>query len=333
MIHLAKVELHLHLDGSLNIKWAYDRVIRKGVLPKETSFEEFYNILFSRNIAHSAESIKKFEIVCDILQDYEDLYEAGYNLTKKLSDLGLLYGEIRFASQQHTKNGLSQLDALKAVINGSRDASAKYGIKTGIINCLMHKGDSALFNDEENRETIRVTKEMLGNGAVGLDLAGFENNCDYNEYSYLLDIARKEGIPFTMHAGEMGIAGHVMDAIKMGASRIGHGINSVEDPEILNEVVKRQIPLEICLTSNIKTTMNYASHPVRKLLEAGAKLTFNSDNMIFARTDLLNEQSQLRMLGVSDETLLKCQYNAVDAAFCDEDTKEYLREELNKIVL
>ena len=333
MIHLAKVELHLHLDGSLNIKWAYDRVIRKGVLPKETTFEEFYNILFSRNIAHSAESIKKFEIVCDILQDYEDLYEASYNLTKKLSDLGLLYGEIRFASQQHTKNGLSQLDALKAVINGSRDASLKYGIRTGIINCLMHKGDSALFNDKENRETIRVTKEMLGKGAVGLDLAGFENNCDYNEYAYLLDIARKEGIPFTMHAGEMGIASHVLEAINMGASRIGHGINSVEDPEILNEVVKRQIPLEICLTSNIKVTMNYASHPVRKLLEAGAKLTFNSDNMIFARTDLLNEQSQLRMLGVSDETLLKCQYNAVDAAFCDEDTKEYLREELNKIVL
>ena len=71
MNHLAKVELHLHLDGSLNIKWAYDRVIKKGILPATTTFEEFYNILFSRNIAHSAESIKKFEILCDILQEYE----------------------------------------------------------------------------------------------------------------------------------------------------------------------------------------------------------------------------------------------------------------------
>ena len=333
MNHLAKVELHLHLDGSLNIKWAYDRVIRKEILPSNTTFEEFYNILFSRNIAHSAESIKKFEILCDILQEYEDLYEASYDLVRRLSNNGLLYAEIRFASQQHCLGSLTQLDALQAVIDGANAAMKKYPIKVGIINCLMHKGDSAAFNDEANRETIKVTKQLLGKGAVGLDLAGFENNCEYNEYAYLLKIAKDEGIPFTMHAGEMGVASHILDALNMGTQRIGHGINAVNDPAILKEVVDRQIPLEVCVTSNIKVTMNYASHPIRQLLKAGAKVTINTDNMIFSRSDLLNELAQLRMLGVDDKTLLKCQYNAVEAAFTDEKTKEYLRNELDKIVI
>lgn len=327
-MNTAKIELHLHLDGSLNIMWAYRKAVQRNIVEADTSFEEFYDILFSNNGSHSAESIRKFELVCDLLQYEEDLFDATYDLARRLNDLGLIYAEIRFASQQHCKKGLSQYDALKAVRDGAEKAMEDFPIKIGIINCLMHKGDSAAFNDKENRETIEVTGQLLGRTVLALDLAGFENNCDFREYGYLFEIAREQGIPYTIHAGEMSVGEHILDALDFGAYRIGHGINCVQDERYIEALLKRDIPLEVCVSSNIKTTRNYASHPVRYMIERGLKVTLNSDNMIFSRTDLINEHNQLRMLGVDDETLMRCTYNALDAAFCDEDTKTYLRNRL-----
>ncbi|MBQ3295720.1 MAG: hypothetical protein IJH00_04520 [Erysipelotrichaceae bacterium] len=327
-MNTAKIDLHLHLDGSLNIMWAYKKAIQRNVVEKNTTFEEFYDLLFSNNGFHSAQSIRKFELVCDLLQDYEDLEDASYDLARRMNDLGIIYTEIRFASQQHCKKGLSQYEALKAVIDGANRAMNEYPIKVGIINCLMHKGDSASFNYKENMETIEVTEQLIGKGAVGLDLAGFENNCDYNEYAPLFKIAKKKGIPFTMHAGEMGIGEHILDALKMEPDRIGHGINCIQDERYIRALYERQIPLEVCVSSNVKVDRNYASHPIREMIERGLKVTINTDNMIFSRTDTVNEHNQLRMIGLDDETLMKCTMNALDAAFCDEKTKQELKDKI-----
>ena len=330
MMNTAKIDLHLHLDGSLNIAWAYERALKQGVIEKGMSFEEFYAVLFAKNIAHSHESFKKFELVCDILQTREDLFDATYDLCKRLDGLGLIYAEIRFASQQHCKKGLSQLSALQAVIDGAKKAMEDHEIRIGIINCLMHKGDAASFNWNENLETIEVSEMMLGKGLVGVDLAGFENNCDYKEYAPLFRIVKQKKIPFTLHAGEMGIGEHILEALDMGPDRIGHGVDCIQDERYIRALRERQIPLEVCVSSNIKTTGNYASHPIRKMMEEGLIVTVNTDNMIFARSDLVNEHNQLKMIGVSEDRLMRSTYDSLDAAFCDEETRRYLKEKLDR---
>lgn len=327
-MNTARIELHLHLDGSLNIMWAYRKAIERQVVPAATTFEDFYDILFSNNGSHSAESIKKFDLVCDLLQDYDDLFEATYDLAGRLDKLGVVYAEIRFASQHHVKKGLSQLEALKAVRDGAEKAMEDMPIKLGIINCLMHKGNSAADNYEANLETIEASRELLGKTVLALDLAGYENNCDYNEYAALFALAREYGIPFTMHAGEMGEGKHILDAINMGAQRIGHGVNCVQDESYIEALLASNMTLEVCVSSNVKTDRNYARHPLRYMIQRGLRVTLNSDNMIFARTDIVNEHNQLRMIGLSDEVLMQCTLNALDAAFCDEETKEYIRERL-----
>lgn len=329
-MNTAKIELHLHLDGSLNIAWAYRKALQRNVIEKGTSFEDFYNILFARNLAHSAESIRKFELVCDLLQSYEDLYDATYDLCRRLNDSGIIYAEIRFASQQHCKQGLSQLNALQAVIDGADRAMNDMEIKVGIINCLMHKGDSASFNEKENLEAIEASESVFGKGLAGMDLAGYENNCDFREYTSLFKIVKEKRIPFTLHAGEMGIGEHILDALEMKPDRIGHGINCIQDQRYINALKDADIPLEVCVSSNVKTTMNYASHPIRRMIEEGLKVTVNTDNMIFARTDLANEHSQLKMIGIDESFLIQSTYDSLDAAFCDKDTKYQLKQRLDK---
>ncbi len=327
----ARTELHLHLDGSLNIMWAYRKALQRNIIAPEATFEDFYDLLFSNNGYHSAQSIRKFELVCDLLQYYEDLFDATYDLARRLNDRGLIYAEIRFASQQHNKKGLSQLEALQAVRDGAEKAMQDFPIRIGIINCLMHKGDSAQFNMKENLETIEVTRQLRGRTVVGLDLAGFENNCDYREYAPLFVKCREYGLPYTMHAGEMGVGSHILDAIEMGAHRIGHGVNCVQDERYIQALLKAGLTCEVCVSSNVKVDRNYAGHPVRKMIERGIKVALSSDNMIFSRTDALNEHNQIRMLGVSEEQLMQCTYNSIEAAFCDEETKAFLRKRLEEL--
>ena len=325
----ARIELHLHLDGSLNIRWAYEKSIQRGVISRDTTFRQYYERLFASNAKPHSISITKFDLTCSILQEAEDIEDAVYDLARRLHENGIWYAEIRFASQQHTSHGLSQLDALTAAVRGADKAMQKFhDIRINLINCLMHKGDSAAFNEQENQEAILAAEQLYGKGVCGLDLAGYENNCPYREYASLFELAGNKGIPFTMHAGEMGIGSHILDALQMGASRIGHGVNCLMDPDSLNALIETQTPMEICITSNVKRDMNYGGHQILDLIALPLVLTLNSDNMMFARTDLRNEFAQLNMLVSDDRLLKKLAENAVRAAFCDEATRSQLYDRL-----
>ena len=166
--------------------------------------------------------------------------------------------------------------------------------------------------------------------ANGYGLSDYEQS-GYRRFDIavsLFEKAREYGIPYTIHAGEMGDGSHVLDALKMKAYRIGHGINCVDRPEWVKAMADSQIPMEVCVSSNVGDLRHYAAHPVRKMLEAGCKVTLNSDNMMFSRTNIVNEHLQMKSLGISDDILKQCTKNAVEAAFCDEATKKGILKRL-----
>ena len=323
-MNTAKIDLHLHLDGSIYLPWAYKTALKRNVISKDVSFEEYYNSYYFTEYKTREEGFKRFDIPLAVLQDYEDLMEATYILVKTLDYQGLIYAEIRFAPSLHTLKGMSQLDAIKAVMDGVKKAKKECSIEIGVIACMMHRGENALYNMDSNYETIEVVKETIGDIVVGLDLAGYENNGDFKLYAPLFEKAREYHIPYTIHAGEMGMGEHVHDALMMKAHRIGHGVNCMDNEEWLKEVVESEITLEVCVGSNVNKDRNYANHPVRKLIEAGVKVTLNTDNMMFARTTLQNEHNQLMAIGLSEEDIRKCTLNAIDAAFCKDEIKEKL---------
>ena len=304
-MNTAKIDLHLHLDGSIYLPWAYKTALKRNVIREDVSFEEYYNSYYFTEYKTREEGFKRFDIPLAVLQDYEDLMEATYILVKTLDYQGLIYAEIRFAPSLHTLKGMSQLDAIKAVMDGVKKAKKECSIEIGVIACMMHRGENALYNMDSNYETIEVVKETIGDIVVGLDLAGYENNGDFKLYAPLFEKAREYHIPYTIHAGEMGMGEHVHDALMMKAHRIGHGVNCVDNDKWLKEVVDSKITLEVCVGSNVNKDRNYANHPVRKLIEAGVKVTLNTDNMMFARTTLQNEHNQLMAIGLSEEDIRK----------------------------
>ena len=295
------------------------------------SFEEYYNLMYKTDYKTREEGMKRFDLPIFVLQTKKNLFDGIYLLIKELYEQGLVYAEIRFAPQQHTAQ-LTQDEVVCAVIDGLNQAMNDFDIKANLILCLMHKGNHASVNMKENFETIEVCRKYLNHGVVGLDLAGYENTGPFDAYQPLFDKAKEYGIPYTIHAGEMGNGSHVPIAIQMGASRIGHGIDCIQNEAWLQEVIDKQIPLEICLSSNCRNERNYAAHPIRTLLNKNVKVTINTDNMTFSKTNLYNEHYQCKMIGIDDITLMKCTYNAIDAAFCNQETKEWIRNKINSCI-
>lgn len=334
-MNYARVDLHLHLDGSLYLPLAHKAAIKSGVVKPDCTFEEYYDLNDITKAKSAAEAIKMFDFPLAVLQTEDQIIEGVYHLVKRLEQQELFYAEIRYAPQLHTRGKLTQYEACKAVIAGVKKAKEDFpNVEVRIINCMMHEGPDANFNMAENMETIEITRKIMFEEneeiLVALDLAGYENNGDFKLFAPLFVKAREYGIPYTIHAGEMGYGEHVVDAINMGAYRIGHGIQCVQNKEWLDLVVKTQIPLEVCLTSNAGGK-EYGRHPIRELVAAGAKVTLNTDNLTYSKNSLFGEYVQAGNLGFDEATLKQFALNTIDAAFCKEDVKARIRKKIEEL--
>lgn len=322
----AYIDLHIHLDGSLNLKWQYNQAIKVGLIPSSLSFEKYYEMMHPGQDSSST-MFDKYDMPLDVMQDKKSIHDCVYEFCREQARLGVIYNEFRFGPSLLGKKGLSQEEAILAAIEGCKDGERDFNIKARIINCFLHRGDSAKVNHELNYGTLLATKKLLGKYVLGVDLAGYENNCDLNEYRYLYEEAQKLGVPYTIHAGEMGNGENILKAIAMNTKRIGHGINAVQDEAYIKALLDNDITLEVCPTSNCNSFgYTYANHPIHKLYEKGVKLTINTDDGTFDNNNLPYEFDMLRNVGFTDEQFLEFTMNAIDAALCSEEEKEELRK-------
>lgn len=329
---LGKVELHLHLDGSLDLECAYRLAKERKVIDEDYTFEAFKERMIVPSDNPSLyDCLKCFDFPNLILQDKEALSESTYCLIRNLAKEGLIYAEIRFAPQIHIQKGMTQAEAVEAVLEGRERALKDYPeIKANIICCSMTYGDASK-NMEANLETVRVTKKYLGQGVVALDLAGGEGLCPMLDFKPVFDLAKELGVPYTIHAGEAGPASFVNDAMNMGASRIGHGGNSIQDKEVMKRVIDSQIMLEFCVTSNIQCHVqpSYEQHAMIELYKNGANVCLNSDNMTLSDVTINTEiEHALNEMGFTEEDILKMNRNAIKAAFISEEEKAELLAKL-----
>lgn len=290
-------DLHLHLDGSLSPKIVLKLARMCDVqLPAETEEELEKYLSVDIHCESLNDYLKCFDLPLLVLQKSEAMELAAYDLGKRLEEQGISYAEVRFAPQLHKQKKMSQKDAVEAVIRGFDKVMEDREIQLRVILCCM-RGDKAEGNVlKENLETIRLAKEYLGKGVVAVDLAGAEAlfpTCDFAEE---FTLARKLGVPFTIHAGEAKGPESIWKALEFGASRIGHGTRAIEDENLMEELARRKIPLEMCPTSNLQTkaVKSIDEYPLREYLKRGMIVTVNTDNMTVSGTTIEKEYEFLK---------------------------------------
>ncbi len=320
------IDLHLHLDGAITVDIAKKLAALQGIELPTNSNRKLEKILsVSEDCEDLNEFLECFEQPLILLQTPEGISEAVRMIADMVQSQGVVYAEIRFAPQNHTQKGMTQEDAVLAALEGIK----KTTLKTNLILCFM-RGEE---NEDENEETFMLAKKYLvkDGGVVALDIAGAEGLFPTENYRTIFEKAHYTGIPFTIHAGEADGPESVRLAIEYGASRIGHGVRSKEDPEVLQMIKDKGIYLEMCPTSNrlTKAVEDMADYPLIEYLDQGIKVTINTDDMGIERTTMAKEFKYIeKKFGLTTEQENVLQKNAVDGAFTSDEVKGQLRQEL-----
>lgn len=315
---IPKILLHLHLDGAIDIddafKWVKEdgiKISKKDLLRELQVDEECHNL---------NDYLKKFDLPCKLLQTCERLEITSYHLFQKLAKLNVVYAEVRFAPLKHLEKGLILDDVVISVINGFNKANVESGIMGGIILSLM-RGEEY----EKNKKVVDVAKKYLGKGVVGIDLAGAEALYPTKDYVKLFSYAKTLEIPFTIHAGEAAGVESIKAALDIGAKRIGHGVKVIDDEALMERVIKENILLEVCVTSNYQTEAIKRRHPIEKLYRKGVKISINTDNDTVSGININREYARILQETKMDiEDLIKCNTNSIPFIFADDKTKNKL---------
>ena len=311
---LKKIELHLHLDGSVSVS-----TLSKLSGISETELKK--NMIAKDKCKNLSEYLTKFDLPIKYMQTKENLKIITKELVDYLEQQNVIYAEIRFAPMFHTKEGLTYEEVIEAVLDGLNS-----NIQTNLILCMMRG-----FPIEENLKTIEVAHKYLNKGVCAIDLAGAEDKYPLDDYIELFEIAKEKNIPFTIHAGENGTYKEIEKAINIGASRIGHGIHAIESVETQKLIKEKNILLEICPTSNVQTNSIdiYKNHPLYHFYNNNLKISINTDNKTVSNITLTEEYIKLyETFNLNIEDFKIMNKYAIEKAFISKEEKEKLNNKL-----
>lgn len=319
-----RVELHCHLDGSLNINFVDRMLRRQGIIIERKELEEKLKV--RPDCTSLTEYLKKFDLPLLCLQTKEGLEQAAYELVMDAAKDGVAYIEVRFAPMLSTDKGLNCAEVIESVVRGLKKSERESGTYAFAIVCAMRH-----HSLEQNLEMLRAAKPFVGKGVCALDLAGDESAFPTILFRELFVQAKEWGIPFTIHSGECGSVDNIREAIELGAKRLGHGIALEKSPELRRVCKEKGIGIEMCPTSNLQTKAvdNLQSYPLKQFLEEGLLVSVHTDNRTVSGTTMEQEEKLVKeRLQISDEMWLQCTKNAIQTAFASDEIKERLMEEL-----
>ncbi|MEN9606626.1 MAG: hypothetical protein RL605_454 [Actinomycetota bacterium] len=353
---LPKISLHDHLDGGLRPQTIIDIAKETGVaLPSDNAKELGQWFRDQADSGSLVEYLKTFDLTIAVMQTREALTRVAREFVLDLADDGVIYGEVRWAPEQHLNGGLSLDEVVEAVQDGLEqgmdavDAKGRF-IAVGQLVTAMRHADRGL-------EIAQLAVRHRDNGVVGFDIAGAEKGFLPSRHKAAFDYLAENLFPATVHAGEADGVESIKDAIVSGrAQRLGHGVriyqdfllaeeNGDEDVIRLGEVARwvfdHGIALELSPSSNLQTgaiedlqlaeegelDSPMEEHPFNMLYELGFKVTVNTDNRLMSGTTLTRELELLTEAFDYDlDDLEQFQLNAADVVFQDREDREELKD-------
>jgi adenosine deaminase len=308
-----KAELHVHLDGALRPATMLELARAQGIrLPADTP-DALAKAMLVRDAKNLEQYLQKYEITLSVLQTAAALERVAYEFVVDVAAENVRYVEVRYSPLLH-RPALTLAQAIEAPLAGIRRAAAETGTKVGLIVCGIRTLPPA-----DSLDLARAAAEYRAAGVVAFDLAGAERGHPARDHRAAFEYAAAHGMACTCHAGEGDGPHSIHEALhELGAQRIGHGTRLGEDPALLEEVVARKIPLEMCLTSNVHThaVARVAEHPFRRYLQQGVVVTLNTDGRLTDGITLTDEYFLAHAaLGLTPDELARVVLNACESAF------------------
>lgn len=316
LYHLPKVELHRHLEGSIPI-------------PLVLQWSQKYNLLYENK--REDLQVKKpmpLNLVLNRLlyqnrcfQNTHSIETLTYEVLKEISKDNIKLIELRFSPGFMSQPAhLSFNSIMEATLTAKERAEKDFGIEIGFL--LISSRDFGIDVCEETIDlAIRWKKEI-----IGIDLAGAEEDFPPELFEKPFQRAHQAGLAITAHSGEVSDPKHILTSIKkLKAKRIGHGVQAITSLDVISELKKHHIPLELCPTSNVMTQAvpSIREHPIKKLMKAGVPVTINSDDPTLFDTTLSNEyKTCVENLDFSIQEIKKTILTAFHHSFLPQEKKK-----------
>jgi aminodeoxyfutalosine deaminase len=307
-----KIELHLHLEGSVRPATLLDIAGRNDVRLPADSVEGLAKLYEFTDFAHF---IEVWIMTTNCLHTSEDFRQIVVDYAAEAVSHGAVYLEAIFSPCERIQRGLSWETVFEGYCGGVVEAAERHGLTVNLTPDL-YRGVPV----EIAEECAKVAVRYRDRGIVGLGLGGLETQCPATTYQKAFDIARDGGLGFVPHAGEVSGADSVREILALNPDRIRHGIRAVDDAGVLAEIVDRRLVLDICPTSNVRTKAvpSLDRHPLPRLRAAGVPCTINTDDPAMFGTDLGTEYRVADDLGVSAAEAYAA---GLAGAICDEATR------------
>jgi adenosine deaminase len=325
---MPKVELHVHLDGSL--RWETVEELARCVPPEAglPQTADLRRAVVPKGKRPLEDYLSAFDYTVPLLQTPSALERAAYELCADAAEENVIYLEIRFAPLLHTRLELKPRDVVAAVLSGMHRAEEEFSIQSGLILTALKQEST-----EHSIETVQLAAQFRRDGVVGVDLAGPERMFPPLKHRKALEFAHDAGLHVTIHAGEGCCPEQIKEALDLGAERIGHGVYLFQVPRTEKRISELQIPLEMCPTSNLQISgfmTSYSDHPLRRYVDLGIPVTINTDNRLMSQVDLSHEFDVVaRAFKLTREDVHALVTNGVRAAFQPEDRRELLEHRVD----
>ena len=311
---LPKAELHCHLDGSLRPGTLLELSQARGLTLPVHEVSDLARWMRADDAADLESYLARFATTLAVMQSAAELERVAHELVLDAALDGRRYIEVRFCPALNVRDGLSLSDVMDAVLKGLARGERETGTVARLIVCALRS-----LPAPHAQEMSELAVAYKSRGVVAFDLAGGEAGNPAVQHAAAFDHARAHHLAVTVHAGEGDGPESIQQAVHhCGAMRIGHGTRLHEDAELEAWIVDRQIPLEVCPTSNVQTRVvsSFAAHPLARYVSLGAVVTLNTDNRLVSGVSLTEEYlGCMQHLGFDLAGLGRLAVSAFGAAF------------------
>ena len=321
---LPKAELHLHMEGAIRPELLL-RLAERNKLRLPFSYADEYPNLCVYKTFQNFANLLLMGVHC--LRQPQDFFDVIIDLGSSLAQENIRYAEVTWTPQFYLNRPFPLESILEALDVARRQVKVRFGIEIRWIPDLVRSFPAPAWAITN----WAVSDKARAVGVVALGLGGPEAGYPAGGFSQCFRYARSRGLPANPHAGENAGPASVWETIEqLNPSRLGHGVRSVEDKRLIAYLAEQAIPLEVCLSSNIKLGVyaSYPEHPVKKLIDAGCVVTLNSDDPILFQTTLTKEYMHaIQKCGLAITDIKKCILDALVSSYLTDSDKLRMLEE------